>query len=59
MTAAAGRVVSTGACHPLIEEVLAEFRPIVMTPDHAPAKLNRESLSPESFALPSLLGGIL
>lgn len=48
--------MSTGACHPLIEEVLAEFGPIVMTPDHTPATIAAHISAAEALILQGAAG---
>ncbi len=51
-----GRVVSTGVRHPLIDEVLGEFGPIVITPDHEPATISAHLGSAEALILQGAAG---
>ena len=50
------RVVSTGIRHPLIDEVLGEFGPIAMTPDHAPATISAHLAAAEALILQGAAG---
>ena len=50
------RVVSTGIRHRLLDEVLSEFGPIVMTPDHAPATISAHLGAAEALILQGAAG---